>query len=163
LKNKQIKKKEILRDYILKKFEYYRNKRGIHFFDKTNCDFSDFPYVIPDNDIETFLIELNKSKKILITTQSFYLIDKSTTTKIHVNEIEDYDYIPFNNLGAIQNESFLKRVLNKYQLLMHIGDIRIRKKDGSSLDLYLSKRKYLYCLTGAIIKLKSIDRNYVGV
>ncbi|PKH52902.1 hypothetical protein CXF68_20330 [Tenacibaculum sp. Bg11-29] len=163
MKNKQIKKKEVLRDYLLKKLENYRNKKEIHFFDKSAYDLSNYVYTIPENDIEAFLIKLDKYKKILVTTQSFYIIDKSTITKIHINEIEDYDYIPFDNLETIQNAPLLKRVFNKYQLLMHIGDIRIRKKDGSFLDLYISKRKFLYCLTGAIIKLKSINFHYVGV
>ena len=157
-----MKKKEILRSYIQKKLKWYRNKRGIFFFDKSTYNLSNFPFQIPDNDIEVILIKLNKFKKILITTQCFYVIDKSTITKVHINEIEDYDYMPFNNLEAIKNETLLKKIFNKYQLLMHIGDVRIRKIDGSFLNLYLSKSSFVYCLTGAIIKLKSIEKHYRG-
>lgn len=153
------KKKEDLRNQILTKVKSYRNKRGIHFFNKPVSKSRNKSHTIDDNDIEVLLIRLNKSKKILVTTKYLFLINKSTTIKIEGKEIDRFDYMEFINL---QKASEIKQIYLKFKIGYRIGDYRIVKKDGSYIEINFRKTKLADCLNDCIKKLKFIANKYEG-
>lgn len=163
MENKRKKKKEDIRTQILKKVKYYRKNRGILFFDESTPLIGKESYTIDSNDIEVLMIKLNRSKKILITTKCLYIIDRSDVTRVDGLEIEGYDYMPFDNYEFFIDKSLFRRLYNKYQLKRHIGDLRIKKRDGSFIDVYLSRRNLFYCLSASITMLQFVTKKYEGI
>jgi hypothetical protein len=162
LNNKYKKKKEDIRTEILKKVEVFHRTKGIIFFDNSIPNLNEF-YTIDDNDLEVLLVTINKSNRILLTTKCLFINHKSTTTRVDGKEIEDFDLMAFVNSGSKQSESIFKKMYNKYQLMRHIGDFRITKKDGSFIEVYLPKRNFVYCLSGTIMKLQFVTEKYEGI
>ncbi len=158
--NRYKKTKEAVRTQIQIRAKYYRDEKRILFIDENSPSIDAISCYIADKDIEVLLFQLNYSKKILVTTKCLYIISKSVTIRIDANEIEDFDFMPSVNYLNRIDMSIYKRMLNRYQLMKHFGDIRILKKDGSFIDIYMPKHNLLYGLIDAIKSLQFVNKKY---
>ncbi len=158
--NRYKKTKEAVRTQIQLRAKYYRDVKKVLFFDENTPSLEDDSYNIDDKDVEVLLIQLNYSKKILVTTKCLFVIDKSVTIRIDASDIKSFDFMPsVNHL----NNGFLsvgKRMVNRYRLRRHFGDLRIHKKDGTFIDVFMPKHNLLYCLISVIKSLQFISKKY---
>tara|TARA_B100000795_G_scaffold263228_1_gene242064 strand:- start:9 stop:488 length:480 start_codon:yes stop_codon:yes gene_type:complete len=158
-----IKKKEDIRNQILKKVHYYRNSRGIIFFDNPNNQLKE-DLLLDDNEIEVLLIKLNWSSKILLTTKHLYFIDKKLTTKILAKDIDKFDYLEFiNGEKIIEGKSKIKIILLRFKINFRVGNYRIVQKTGSFTELTIWKTRFADCLNDCIKKLKFVGNKYDAI
>ena len=157
------KNKEDIRCQILKKVHYFRNSRGIVFFDNPNNQFKE-DLLLDSNEIEVLLIKLNRSVRILLTTKHLYFIDKKSTTKILGKDIERFDYMEFiNGEKIIEGKSKIKIILLRFKMNFRIGNYRIVQKTGSFTELTIWKTRFADCLNDCIKKLKFVGNKYDAI
>lgn len=156
------KSKESIRNQILKKLWFVRNKRGIIFFDTPDNIYQEDIKLDP-NDIEVLLMEINRSKKILVTTKYIFIIDKQSTFRIKGDEIDRLDYMEFvNGQKTIEEKSRLKIMHLRFKMNRRIGHYRIVKKDGSFEEIKIKRTKFADCLNDSVKKLKFVANKYEG-
>ncbi|WP_025665354.1 hypothetical protein [Aquimarina megaterium] len=157
------KKKEDIRNQILKKVKYYRNSRGIIFFDNPNNQFKE-NIVLDNNELEVLLIKLKRSRKIIVTTKHIYSIDKNLTTKILAQDIDRFDYMEFiNGEKIIEGGSKIKIMLLRFKMNFRIGNYRIVQRNGSFTELIIWRTRFADCLNGCIKKLKFVGNKYDAI
>lgn len=156
-------RKEDIRNQILKKIEYYRNNKGIQFFDDANNQYKG-SIKLDDNEIEVLLIRLNRLKKVLLTTKCLYIVDKNSTTKISGKDIDRFDYMEFiNGEKIIEVKSKIKIMLLRFKMNFRIGNYRIVKNNGSFIELVIKRTRFADCLNDCIKKLKFVGNKYEGI
>ena len=157
------KKKEDIRNQILKKVKDYRNKKGIIFYDDTKKQLR-HNIALDDNELEILLIKLKRSKHILLTTKSIYFLDKESIKKIDGQEINRFDYMEFvNGEKIIEGSSSLKIFLLRFKMRYRIGHYRIIKNDGRYIEVSIWKTRFADCLNASIKKLKFVANKYEAI
>ncbi|WP_394751351.1 hypothetical protein [Spongiimicrobium salis] len=157
------KKKEDIRNQILKKVKYYRHSRGIVFFDNSNNK-SNENIALDSNEIEVLLIRLNRSRRILVTTKFIYFIDKKITTKILGQNIDRLDYMEFVNAEKIiEGKSKIKIRLLRFKMSFRVGNYRIVEKNGSFIELTIWRTRFADCLNDCVKKLKFVGNKYEAI
>ncbi len=160
MKMKIKKKKEDIKKQILQKVRHYRKSKGILFFD-TSTYKNNENIIFDNNELEILLIRLNRFKKILVTTNCLYIIDKKSIVKILGNAIERIDYMQYENLEkTVEEKSKLRIKLDMLKINFRIGDFRIVKKDGSFIALKIKRTRFYDCLNDSIKKLKFVTNTY---
>ncbi|CAL2095934.1 conserved protein of unknown function [Tenacibaculum sp. 190524A02b] len=157
------KKKEAIRNQILKKVKYYRNSRGIVFLDNPNKQLKE-DIVIENNELEVLLIKLKRSRRILVTTKHIYFIDKKEITKILGKNIERFDYMELiNGEKIIEGKSKIKKRLLRFKMNFRIGNYRVIQRDGSFTEVTIWKTQLADCLDDCIKALKFVVNKYEAI
>ncbi|CAL2078194.1 hypothetical protein [Tenacibaculum sp. 190524A02b] len=157
------KKKEAIRNQILKKVKYYRNSRGIVFLDNPNKQLKE-DIVIENNELEVLLIKLKRSRRILVTTKHIYFIDKKEITKILGKNIERFDYMELiNGEKIIEGKSKIRKVILRFKMNFRIGSYRIIQRDGSFTEVTIWKTQFVDCLGDCIKALKFVGNKYEAI
>ncbi|WP_442266656.1 hypothetical protein ACSIGC_02880 [Tenacibaculum sp. ZS6-P6] len=71
------------------------------------------------------LLKLKNSEQILITIRALYHIKKSVVTKIDAKDLDDYKYLPHENVLELRQKSLFHKLKNKFELTFLIGKVRI--------------------------------------
>ena len=156
------KTKEKIRYQIILSLEAYRGKKGILFYDSDNVNFDSSFLNLDDNDIEVLLMELKRSRKILVTTKCLYYIEKQAYVRVNGNEIEGYgflnqlDELKFRRAKRFKTPAGLKSWL-------YSGDFRIIKKEGTDLTINIPHHDLGFCIVNAIKKLQFVTKKYTGI
>jgi len=157
------KNKEDIRKQILLKIKYYRNSRGITFFDNSNNLLKE-KLNLESNELEVALIKFSRRRKILLTTKNIYYLDKNNIQKIVGENIDRFDYMEFINGEKIMEEkSRLKIFFLRFKINFRIGTYRIVEKNDSFVELKIWKTNFADCLNGGIKKLKFAGTKYEGI
>lgn len=158
-----IKEKEKIRTQVLKTLTFYRRDRGFQFFDDRNGITIPDAITLEENEAEIFLMRINRSVKILVTTKHIHILRNKEYLKIHGTEIEDYDLLPRINYEPKDQESRLRMWYVQYQLRRHTGYFRITRKDKTTVKIYLPKKRFTYAISDSLKKLKFVANKYEAV
>ncbi|WP_196889878.1 hypothetical protein [Aureivirga sp. CE67] len=157
------KNKEYIRKQILLKIKYYRNSRGITFFDDSNNILKE-KYNLESNELEVALIKFNRRRKILLTTKNIYYLDKNNIQKIVGENIDRFDFMEFiNGEKIIEEKSRLKNFFLRFKIHFRIGTYRIVEKNNSFIELKIWKTNLADCLDEGIKNLKFVATKYEGI
>ncbi|WP_231517328.1 hypothetical protein [Tenacibaculum sp. 47A_GOM-205m] len=145
------------------KIKYYRNSKGITFFDNSNNLITE-DFNLENNELEVALIKFNRRRKILLTTKNIYYLNKNNIQKIVGENIDRFDYMEFINGEKIMEEkSRLKIFFLRFKMNFRIGTYRIVEKNDSFIELKIWKTNFADCLNGGIKKLKFVGAKYEGI
>ena len=157
------KKKEDIRKQILLKIKYYRNSKGITFFDNSDSLLKE-ELNLESNELEVVLIKFRRKQKILLTTKNIYYLDKNNVKKVVGENIDRFDYMEFvNGEKIIEEKSRLRIFFLRFKMNFRIGTYRIVEKNDSFVELKIWKTNFADCLNGGIKKLKFVGTKYEGV
>ncbi|CAL2101688.1 conserved protein of unknown function [Tenacibaculum sp. 190130A14a] len=157
------KKKEHLRKQILLKLKYYRNSRGITFFENSN-KLNNEKINLESNELEVALINFSRQKKVLLTTKNIYYFNKNSVRKIVGDNIKGFDYMEFvNGEKIIEENSRIKTFWLRFKMNFRIGTYRITERNNSFIELKIWKTTLADCLNGGIKKLKFVVTKYEGI
>ena len=157
------KKKENIRKQILLKIKYYRNSRGILFFENSNR-LMDEKLKLESNELEVALLNLSRQKRILLTTKNIYYFNKKSIQKIVGENIESFEYMEFvNGEKIIKEKSRVKIFWLRFKMNFRIGTYRIVERNKSFIELKIWKINFADCLNDGIKKLKFVVEKYEGI
>ncbi|CAA0219944.1 hypothetical protein [Tenacibaculum maritimum] len=157
------KKKEHIRKQILLKIKYYRNSRGITFFENLN-ELNNEKVKLESNELEVVVINLSRQKRVLLTTKNIYYLNKNSVQKIVGDNIERFDYMEFvNGEKIIEEKSRLKTFWLRFKINFRIGTYRIIERNNSFIELKIWKTNLADCLNDGIKKLKFVVTKYEGI
>ncbi|CAM1355444.1 hypothetical protein [Tenacibaculum halocynthiae] len=157
------KKKEHIRKQILLKIKYYRNSRGITFFENSNKSLEE-KLKFESNELEVVLIKLNRQKRILLTTKNIYYFNKKSVQKIVGKNIKRFDYMEFvNGEKIIEEKSRIKIFWLRFKMNFRVGTYRIVERNNSFIELKIWRTNFADCLNDGIKKLKFVVTKYEEV
>lgn len=156
------KKKEKIRNQIVKALEVYKGKSGFSFFDSSDSNSWPTNVDLDDNDLEVLLMHLDNSNWILLTTKCLFIEQNGIVNRINGIQIEKFKFL---NLENGKNEEKVAEFKNheEYKSWLYSGDFKIITKDNTEVIVNLPHHDFGLCLFNALKKLRFVTNKYEGI